>query len=621
MLYNMLINVTRYSIKSRDLRLIKNHMDLKDLHLHWGESTYKGASYRSYSLARPYRINGKNRKETVLKLGKLTEEQVLRWRYLLKAIKQPNAVVTTLDDLVVTKRYIYLDVAVVSAIWDYWDLDEVFSQSEKKHIDTSTIARILSINRCIDPMAKSKTPEWFQTTALPWLLDVNPEQINASKIFRELSDIEQHKESICQHIYQKVKRNDPDSLDAVFYDLSSTTFSGSKCLLMNWGHCKEGYKNHVVLALVVNRDGLPFYWEVLPGCTTDSNTIIWLLDCCKERFADIDMTLVFDRGMVSDDNLTRLETNRIKYITAMDRNQIEKICGMDFTEFSHLESDKVEEQAGKLANFTCIDNRTYYREIKVEGARRYILCFNPQLFKDQQAARLQAIENFRTFSKTLNVELLAAKNSRDKEATLKKFNRKLKKLKLSQFVKVRLRQKRLTIDSDGKMRTVKTFQAAIYVDDKKMRLSGKLDGFWLSVTNHTEKDQDRFKRSAEEIIGPYREKTIIEAGFRDIKSFIHVAPVYVWTIMHVKGHYTVCVLSYLVDRTLTLRLHQNPGSLTRDVVTHKRLYELLSSCQLDKIEVAKMDHSATNLTGATKEQKELLTRIGLRNLLDYKAKV
>ena len=137
-------------------------------------------------------------------------------------------------------------------------------------------------------------------------------------------------------------------------------------------------------------------------------------------------------------------------------------------------------------------------------------------------------------------------------------------------------------------------------------------------TNHTEKVQGKFDKPAEEIIGPYREKTIIEAGFRDIKSFIQVEPVYVWTIAHVKGHYTVCVLAYLMDRTLTLRLHKNPGLLTTDVVTHKRLYEKLSNCQVDRIEVVKMDHSATNLTRATNEQKELLTRIALKNLVKYK---
>ena len=601
------------------LRQILFVMDLRKLHLHWGEFKYKGTSYRSYSLARPYRAEGKNRKEIIFKLGKLTEDEILRWRYLLKGLKKPGAVVTTLDDLVVTKHYAYLDVAVASAVWDYWGLDEVFNRSEKKSIEVSSIARILTINRCIDPMAKSKTPEWFKTTALSWVLNIGSDKVNSSKIFRELSEIEQHKETICKHIYDKIKHDDPDSLYSVFYDLSSTTFSGSKCLLMKWGHCKEGYKNHVVLALVVNRDGLPFYWEVLPGCTADSNTIVWLLERCRKRFTDIETTLVFDRGMVSDDNLSSLEEAEVKYITAMDRDQIEGITGIDFTQFKHLEPDKVEKQALKLSKFNMLNNETtYYREIKIEGKRRYILCFNPQLFKDQRKARLQAVENFRTFAKTVNAELFAAKNSRDKEPTYGKFNRKLKKLKLTQFVDVKLRTKKLTHYCNDKKRTIRTFQATVVVDDKKMLLAGKLDGFWLAVTNHTEKVGTNFEKSAEEIIVPYREKTIIEAGFRDIKSFIQVEPVYVWTETHVKGHYTVCVLGYLVDRTLTLRLHENTGSLTRDVVTHERLFEKLSSCKIDKIEVEQLGHSAYNLTRPSKEQKELLTRIGLKNLLNYK---
>jgi transposase len=189
---------------------------------------------------------------------------------------------------------------------------------------------------------------------------------------------------------------------------------------------------------------------------------------------------------------------------------------------------------------------------------------------------------------------------------------------LNQFVNVRLRAKRLTINSRGKKRTIKTFQGATYVDDENMRLAGKLDGFWLAVTNHTEKEQGKFEKPAEEIIGPYRQKTIIEAGFRDIKSFIQVEPVYVWTIAHVKGHYTVCVLAYLMDRTLTLRLHKNPGLLTIDVVTHEKLYEKLSDCQVDRIEVVKIDHSVTSLTRSTKVQEELLKRIELKSLLNFK---
>jgi len=66
-------------------------MDLSQLHLHWGESRYKGNNYRTYSLANPYRENGRNRKQIVMKLGKLTDEESDKWCDLLKAFKKPGA--------------------------------------------------------------------------------------------------------------------------------------------------------------------------------------------------------------------------------------------------------------------------------------------------------------------------------------------------------------------------------------------------------------------------------------------------------------------------------------------------------------------------------------------------
>ena len=166
-------------------------MDLKKLHLHWRVSQYKGKSYRSYSLARAFRKNGKNKKEIVVKLGKLSDEEAKRWKMFLKAIKIPNAVLTNLNDILVKSHYDYLDVAAANSMWDEWELDKVFPEDDKRTVKIATVARILTVNRCIDPAAKSITPEWFRGTALPWLLNVNPDMINPSRIFRELAVIEE----------------------------------------------------------------------------------------------------------------------------------------------------------------------------------------------------------------------------------------------------------------------------------------------------------------------------------------------------------------------------------------------------------------------------------------------
>lgn len=81
-------------------------MNLAKLHLHWGSSKHKGKSYRSYSLARAYRDeNGKNCKEIVLKLCKLSGDEIDNWRNFLRSAKDPKAFFTTADNIIVSKHF------------------------------------------------------------------------------------------------------------------------------------------------------------------------------------------------------------------------------------------------------------------------------------------------------------------------------------------------------------------------------------------------------------------------------------------------------------------------------------------------------------------------------------
>lgn len=590
-------------------------MDITKLHLHYRSSVYKGKTYRSYSLARAYREDGRNRKKIVLKLGKLTPEQVRRWKNALKVAKNPQSVVTTLDDVAVFRHYAYLDVAVANAVWDEWALDKAFVEKGRREIGVATVARILTLNRCINPTTKSQAVCWFRQTALPYLLGVEPEFFNASRVFRELAVIEEHKEALCKHVFQRLCRTRPESMHNVFYDLSSTTFTTARCVLVKWGHCKEGYRNHAVLALVVNEQGMPFYWEVLTGGTTDAATISWLLGRLKERFKIPKTTLVFDRGMVSDDNLAILEEAEIKYISAMDRNQLESVTGLNFAKFSHLDPKHVDTQAAKLKGFAKINDTTYWCEAKVIGKRRYILCFNPQLFKDQRKARAQAVQNFRSFADVANEQLRHAKRDRDRKATLAKFTRELSKANLDKFVSITLDTFRVKVTNDkGQERKVRSYQAAVKLDEKSMQIAGKLDGFWLAVTNHSTKQDGEFKTKAADVIKPYRDKVVIESSFRDIKSFIDVSPVHVWREEHVKAHYTLCVLAHFIDRALALRLHQCPGGVSKDVVAHQHLYQELSPCRIDHIRLDGDGTSTINATILTERQKDLLNRLGLSHL-------
>lgn len=595
-------------------------MDLSKLHLHWRPSKYKGTTYKSYSLARAYRSEGKNRKEIVLSLGKLSDEDVKKWKTFIDALKNPELILTSFNDIDVQKHYKYLDLAVVNQIWEEWKLDKAFSCLSDSDVDLCTIARILTINRCTDPTSKSQVVDWFERTWLSNLLKVSQEKINASRIFRDLDRIEDCKEQICHHLYNSIKKRNPASMQSFFYDLSSVTFSGTKCILMKWGHCKEGYHNHVVLALVVNKDGLPVYWEVLEGNTADSVTITWLIDRLKKIFPITNISLIFDRGMVSEDNLILLENQEYKYISAMDKNQIEKIADkMDFGEFSCFDPNKIDQQISQHKDFTKLNNTTYYKELKTENNRRYILCFNPQLFKDQRKAKETAIKNYREFVETLNRELLLAKNSRCEDATKNKFLKHLVNLKLKNILEVSVKEVKIkSKDIKGQEKVTKTFKGIIgAIDQKKLNESGKLDGFWLLVTNHYEKSAGQFLLSSENAINPYRDKTIIESAFRDIKSFIDIEPIGVWTDKHVKAHFTICVLAYFVNRVICMKLHQNKGNLTQDIITHQTAYKALSDATIDKIKINNAGIQGYKISGINDSIKEIVDRLKMPDIIKF----
>lgn len=585
-------------------------MNIAELHLYWGGGTYKNKKYRSYSLAKSVRKNGRNSHKPIVKLGKLNEKEICWWKNLLQIIKNPSSVITTLEDIVTKEHYPYCDVALVNKFWNYWKLDKAFQPDRDIDVPLSSIAKILTTNRCLNPESKSAVPKWFRKTSLPQLLDISPDKINKSRMFRELQHIEKNKENICNHLLSEYQNRFPDNLNKVYYDLSSTTFSGTKCIISKYGHCKEGFQTHVVLALLVTENGLPFYWEVLPGGTADSKTVEWLLNKCKDKFKNLKITAVFDRGFVSDDNLENIEAEEIKYISAMDKNQIKGICGeqVEFSKYSHFTPQNIYDKINENKEFTKISSNTYYKEIKVEKKRRYILCFNPQLFIDQRNAREKSLELFKNdIVSELNEELKDAKKTRLYDATENKFKKFMKKLKISSFTKIKLEP--LIIDNNGVK--VKSFQGKVNINDNDKIHAAKLDGFWLLVTNLSEKnDEKHFVVSPENALRPYREKVIIEDAFRDIKAFLEIAPVYVWLEKHIKAHYTICVLAYLINRTISNLLKENQGYLSEDVKTHLSVYEELKSCSVDKIYIKNLEQNNYCLTELNKKQKEILKRLG-----------
>jgi hypothetical protein len=88
-----------------------------------------------------------------------------------------------------------------------------------------------------------------------------------------------------------------------------------------------------------------------------------------------------------------------------------------------------------------------------------------------------------------------------------------------------------------------------------------------------------------------------------VKSFIKFQPTFVYTDDHVRAHYTICILSYLLDITVANRLRQQP---IERIGSMEKVYRILRRCEVGKLSVRGTDRDGLKLMPLTDEQKNIL---------------
>ncbi|MDO8725941.1 MAG: IS1634 family transposase, partial [Candidatus Methanoperedens sp.] len=511
-----------------------------------------------YSLVEPYRKDGKNQHNKLYYFGRLTGDEMKIINYALDILKNFKIEKPKLEDLLFKDHWRFLDVAFLNFIWEQWGISNIFSQSDNKKVQTSETAKILTIYRCLDPGSYLSAVEWYERTALDHILHINAEQINKSRIFRELDCIEDKKKDIENYLYSTLKERDADSLRFVFYDLTDSYFEGSNCELATPGRTKSNgfQKKRVVLSLLVNSNGYPFAWDILKDYTADVNTIKNLSTQWKIQFGfgDNEIILVFDRGMVSDENLKHLEEKKYIYVTAMDKNQIPNIKNVRIERFEILNSENMIEQIEKML-FVKYDDQTYYQNLKIVDGRRYVLIFNPDMYVDENNSREKLILRAKAYLEEESQALSNAEKSRNKSTTRNRIDKELKTMKADKFIEYDLES--LVINKEGKeVNSFRIIPKETDANKEAIKLAKRTDGLWVIVTNNTGKEKEEKKLTEEDLISAYRDKNQIEQAFKDVKSFIKIQPFNVWEPKHVRAHYTICVLSYLLNITVTNRLRE-----------------------------------------------------------------
>ncbi len=593
------------------------------MHLSYSTSNYKGKVYKSYSIAESFRDGKIVKKRIIWPIGKLTNEQANQIKSICKAIQTKDQLATQLKNIVVKEARAYLDIALVNELWNHWQLDDAFDfDLTDSNLTTPLIAKILTINRCINPCSHYSIPAWARKTALADVLDTNLSGLNDDKIYYELDKIHNNKISIENHLFKQTYSRSTDTYDFINYDLTTSYFIGYKCNLSAFGKGKVEChgRRQVLLGVLINDEGYPFKWDVFPGNTAEVKTLKQNINACKTRFKlnNSNVTLVFDRGIISDDNAELITDAEMKYISALDRNQISP-SGISLTPFQDLAIEKEAKDILKPKGFKKYDDDLYFIDNGVIGDKRFITGFNPVLFKEDRINREEKIDFFTAYLENENKMLKKAQRDRKLDTTKNRITNELKRLKIKKYYEDSILRP-ITIQrklKTGEMKNTKSFSVKIKKKHNKISANMLLDGVCVFITNHIERQGQGFKVKPEKIIGAYRNKTKIEDVFKNMKSFLKLRPFFVNTEKHVKAVYSICILSYFLNKYLA---NQRKAIGDKDYLNSKELYSPFRDIDYVTLKDRNTGSIAKKAVELPAKTKELLKKIGLLHIADAQAK-
>jgi len=619
-------------------------MDKGKLVLYHTKQKKKDSLYIYYMLAWYYRKNKKPYRDTLKHLGKLSNEEVARYKIGIDYLNQnSNIMLCNINDVVVRNSYEYLPCAIGNYFWNFWELSKVLGNgSDRKNVATSDMAKILTIIRWVQTCSKSYTAELYSETCLPQLTGVAPSSYNSTRIFRELEDIESKREALGKHIFKMAKQKGYTKGEVLFYDLSSGNITGLRCVMAKWGHCKDGYRTHVVLLLVITPEGYPIYWELLEGNTPDVKTIEQLITKLEKTFGKIESVLCFDRGMVSDNNLNLLENRDqpIKFITALDGDQIQYFkTFINLDVLSKVKQLQIKVQVRQIKKklegdgFGFIQDNLFYKELCLSESqkaeieketlklglqtRRYFLAFNPELAYLTHKHRKERVKEFKDWIEDYNKELAQALANKKESTVIKTIKGEIKKKRIAnvdipyELIPYQVENK----NEKGVLKKAGTYKVVVKnITDAAYEKAREYDGIWVLITNIAKEDDKYFfnKTNFSCYFDIYRLKNNIEESFKILSQFVGVEPFYVYKKKHIQAHFTICVLSYLLDITILNKI-RNSNNLKN--ISLQRLFHILKKCRQDIIQISK-NCTISKLTQVTKQQKEILDVLGCNHLVE-----
>ena len=572
---------------------LRSHRRLKD-----------GKPHAYWSLVETVRTPSGPRQRTLCYLGELNGSAQSRWLKSIEVFNEqgesrqlklfPSDVAPTEEDGQVARVLIdrvrmertrrFGECFLGLELWRRLQLDQFFESALDRpegeaEVPWSRVAALLAINRLCDPGSELAVEQrWFPATALDDLLGIEPAKVNDTRLYRCLDRLLPHKTKLEQHLKQRYGELFEAEFDVLLYDLTSSYVEGAaeRNPMMRRGYSRDHRPDckQLVIALIVNVEGFPLSYETFDGNRADVTSLESVVRMVERKYGRARRVWVFDRGIVSEDNLRMLRKHDGQYLVGTPRSNLKQ--------FERELLAEGWEQVRKDVEVKLVSAPA--------GDETYILCRSTARQEKEKAIRSR-------FSQSMEKALsaLAKRVAQGKLCDRNKIERRVGAIQ-ARHPQVADLYELEVIEHEGHL------QLNWELRKHRRDWQQAREGAYLLRTNLSATDPEHLWKS-------YIQLTEAEAAFRALKSELAVRPIFHQVEHRTKAHVLVAFLGYAMWVTLKhlLKAKALPLSPARALATAATLHSadiVLPTTDGREIRLRRV-------TTPTAEQQALFEQLGM----------
>ena len=419
--------------------------------------------------------------------------------------------------------------------FDFLELKELLSGIRHEQLRDVVLARIAN------PTSKLQTSRVLQ--------NLYQKKLSEDQIYRLMDDLTKKENDIKIKIFEATQNyTSQKDINLLFFDVTTLYFESQKSdELKDFGYSKDHKIGEVqiVLALATTDEGLPIGYQLFPGNTAETVTLLQCINEWRKILPIKKVRVIADRAMMSDNNLSKLENEKLEYIIASKLRSLPKKLKEEILEFK--------KSIIKNASDSVIIKEFTYKN------RRLVVGFNKSR---------------------------ADKDKSDRERTIAKLKNKLKDGKT---------KTRKLITNNGYLRYLDDASSGeVIINEEKILEEEKWDGLHGKISNN-------YELSPIEIINQYKRLWVIEESFRLNKHSLSMRPIYHYKPRRIKSHILICYLAFAISRFVQKKVEvlsfekirdellQIEASIVEDQKTGK-CYRIPSAMSIESAEIYKKMH-------------------------------